>query len=168
VTLAELNRMERAPFVQALGAIFEHSPWVAERAWEQRPFASLEELHAAMCAVVDGSGEAAQMRLVRAHPRLADKAALRNGLTQDSQREQASAGLDQCSPEELARISALNDDYDRRFGFPFIVAVREHDRQGIIDAMARRLERSPEEETAEALEQIGRIAWWRLATLVER
>jgi len=167
VTLAELNRLDRAGFTAQLGAIFEHSPWVAERAWDARPFASREALHAAMCAQVAASDEAARLALLRAHPRLADKAALRDGLTADSRDEQHSAGLDQCSPAELARITQLNDDYARRFGFPFIVAVRGLGRQGIIEAMARRIGHAREEEFAEALRQVERIAALRLAALLE-
>ena len=165
MTLDEINRMERAPFTEALGAIFEHSPWVAGRAWASKPFADLDALHAAMCAQVAASGEGAQLELLRAHPRLADKAALRAGLTAESRDEQRSAGLDQCSPEEFARLQQLNEAYDRRFGFPFIIAVRGLGRQDILDAMARRLGHSREEEFAEALRQVERIAKLRLSAL---
>ena len=167
MTLAELNRLDRADFTERLGAIFEHSPWVAERAWTSRPFASLDALHAAMCAQVAASDEEARLALLRAHPRLADKAALRAGLTADSQDEQRSAGLDQCSPEELARLQQLNAEYDGRFGFPFIIAVRGLGRQDIIGAMATRLGRTRDEEFAEALRQVERIAALRLAALLE-
>ena len=166
MTLDEINGMDRAAFTQTLGAIFEHSPWVAERAWAARPFASIEALHAAMCAQVAHGGEGACLVLLRVHPRLADKAALRAGLTADSQDEQRSAGLDQCSPEELAQLQQLNSEYDRRFGFPFIIAVRGLGRQGIIEAMARRLQNSREEEFAEGLRQVERIARLRLDALV--
>ena len=164
--LESLNAMDCEQFRDALGAVFEHSPWVAEGAWARRPFASLAELHAAMSAAVAASDEATRLALIRAHPQLASKAALRGELTQDSQREQSSVGLDQCSPEELARITELNRDYDRRFGFPFIIAVRDHSRQGIIGNMETRLGRTHEQEIAEALRQIERIAWLRLSTLV--
>ncbi|MFT3807498.1 2-oxo-4-hydroxy-4-carboxy-5-ureidoimidazoline decarboxylase [Arenimonas sp.] len=167
MTLGELNRMDRAAFRTALGAIFEHSPWVAERAWDARPFADTDALHAAMCAVVADSDKQAQMTLIRAHPRLADRAALRAGLSADSQREQIGAGLDQCSADELADLTALNAAYDERFGFPFIIAVREHTRAGIIEQMRNRLGRAPETEVAEALRQIERIARLRLDALVE-
>jgi 2-oxo-4-hydroxy-4-carboxy-5-ureidoimidazoline decarboxylase len=167
MTLAELNRLDRAAFTKQLGAIFEHSPWVAERTWPARPFRDIEALHAEMCAQVAASDEEARLALLRAHPRLADKAALREGLTADSQDEQRSAGLDQCSPEELVRLQQLNADYDGRFGFPFIIAVRGLGRQDIIEAMATRLGRTRDEEFAEALRQVERIAGLRLAALLE-
>jgi 2-oxo-4-hydroxy-4-carboxy-5-ureidoimidazoline decarboxylase len=165
VRLDEANRLEHAAFTDAFGAIFEHSPWVAERAWAARPFDSLESLHAAMCAQVAASDEATRLALLRAHPRLADKAALRAGLSADSQDEQRSAGLDQCSPEELAQLGRLNDAYDARFGFPFIIAVRGLGRREIIAALEQRLGRSREEEFAEALRQVEAIAKLRLSAL---
>ena len=166
MTLDELNRMDRAAFTQALGAVFEHSPWVAERAWDARPFGDVEALHAAMCAQVAASDAATRLALLRAHPRLADKAALRAGLSADSQDEQRSAGLDQCSPEELAQLGQLNDAYDERFGIPFIIAVRGLGRREIIAALERRLGRSREEEFAEALRQVEAIAKLRLSALL--
>jgi 2-oxo-4-hydroxy-4-carboxy-5-ureidoimidazoline decarboxylase len=167
MTLAELNGMDRARFTESLGAIFEHSPWVAERAFARRPFPTLGDLHAAMCAAVAASDDDARLALIRAHPQLASKAALRGELSADSQREQNAVGLDQCSPEELARLTELNRDYEARFGFPFIVAVRDHTRQGIIALLEQRLHHTREQEIAEALRQIERIARLRLDALVE-
>jgi 2-oxo-4-hydroxy-4-carboxy-5-ureidoimidazoline decarboxylase len=166
MTLAELNTLAPEAFVAALGAIFEHSPWVPRAVLAQRPFGGIEALHAAMCAAVAGAGEAAQLTLIRAHPQLAGKAAIAD-LTRDSQREQRGAGLDQCSPDEFARLTALNDAYHRRHGFPFILAVRGHTRASIIAAMAQRVERSTPEEQAEALRQIERIAALRLADMIQ-
>ena len=166
MTLDELNRCTDEPFRAALGGIFEHSPWVAERVVAQRPFASVEALHAAMCAAVAGAGETLQMALIRAHPQLAGKAAIRGELTAASTSEQRGAGLDQCSPEEFAEITRLNADYEARFGFPFILAVKGHTRTSIIANMRARLGHAREAEIAEALAQIERIARFRLDALL--
>jgi 2-oxo-4-hydroxy-4-carboxy-5-ureidoimidazoline decarboxylase len=166
MTLANLNAMDRAAFVALLGGIFEHSPWVAEIAWDARPFATVEALHEAMVAAVDGAGEAQQLALLRAHPELAGKAAVRGELTHDSTQEQARAGLDRCSAEEFVRIQSLNADYNAKFGFPFIVAVKELDRVGIIDRFARRFDHDRATEIAEALAQVARIARFRLDALI--
>ncbi|TDR38717.1 2-oxo-4-hydroxy-4-carboxy-5-ureidoimidazoline decarboxylase [Tahibacter aquaticus] len=165
MTLDQLNALDRAAFTAQLGGIFEHSPWVAERAWPQRPFASLDALHAAMSAVVAQASSAEQFALIRAHPELAGKAALRGELTDDSRREQHGAGLDQCSAEEYARLHQLNSDYSTKFGFPFIIAVRGHDRSSIIAQMAARLGNTRAAELAEALRQIERIAQIRLQAM---
>lgn len=163
MTLDQLNALPQPAFSEALAGIFEHSPWVPERAWPQRPFASIDALHAVMCAVVAVAHADEQMALIRAHPQLAGKAAIRGELTAASTAEQSGAGLDQCSAEEFARITALNDAYQQRFGFPFILAVRGHTRASIIAAMAARLGNVREDEIAEALRQIERIAGFRLA-----
>lgn len=162
MTLDQLNAMPRDQFTGALGAIFEHSPWVAERAWEKRPFASVSDLHAAMCASVAASDDATKLALIRAHPPLAGKATLRDELTAASKSEQHAAGLDQCSPDELSRLTNLTRAYDQRFDFPFILAVRDHTRQSILDELSARLGNSREQEIAEALRQIERIALLRL------
>jgi 2-oxo-4-hydroxy-4-carboxy-5-ureidoimidazoline decarboxylase len=166
MTLDELNRCTDEPFRAALGGIFEHSPWVAERVAAQRPFVSVEALHAAMCATVAAAGETLQMALIRAHPQLAGKAAIRGELTAASTSEQRGAGLDQCSPEEFAEITRLNADYEARFGFPFILAVKGHTRTSIIANMRARLGHAREAEIAEALAQIERIARFRLDALL--
>ena len=164
--LAGLNGLSREQFAAALGTIFEHSPWVAECAWDARPFVDLSALHAAMCSCVEARDDAAKLALIRAHPQLAGKAALRGELTQSSQREQSAAGLDQCSPEELARITALGQEYEGRFGFPFILAVAGHSRQSIIEALSARTGNSRDDEIAEALRQIERIALLRLRATI--
>lgn len=166
MTLDALNQSPPPAFVTALGGIFEHSPWVAEHVVAQRPFASVEALHAAMCAAVAGAGETLQMALIRAHPQLAGKAAIRGELTAASTSEQRGAGLDQCSPEEFAEITRLNADYEARFGFPFILAVKGHTRTSIIANMRARLGHAREAEIAEALAQIERIARFRLDALL--
>ncbi len=165
-TLAQLNALGDDAFVDALGAIFEHSPWVAEQVAPQRPFASVHGLHAAMCAAVAAAGEDAQLRLIRAHPQLASKAAIRGELTAASNREQGGAGLLDCSPEEFAQLHELNARYLQRFGFPFILAVRGHTRTSILGNLASRIDNARSDEQAEALRQIERIARLRLDDLI--
>jgi 2-oxo-4-hydroxy-4-carboxy-5-ureidoimidazoline decarboxylase len=166
VTLAGINAMPETAFVATLGGVFEHSPWVAQRAFAARPFASVEALHAAMAAVVARASEAEQLSLLRAHPELAGKAAIRGGITAASVREQARAGLSQCTPEESARLADLNARYTARFGFPFILAVRGYDRAGVLGALARRVDNDPETEFAECLAQVARIARFRLEAML--
>lgn len=151
-------------FVARYGLLFEHSPWVAERAWQQRPFWDRLALHAALCATVSSAGEPAQLALVRAHPELAGKAAI-GALTAQSRAEQTSAGLDQLSPAEFARFHELNTAYRNRFAFPFVICVRLSDKTGILSALQRRLNSDPAGELREAIEQIGLIAALRLADL---
>lgn len=166
MTLDELNALGREAFIARLGAIYEHSPWVADDVWPLRPFAGIDELHAAMSKAVVDAGASAQLALLRAHPQLAGKAALRGELTADSTREQQGAGLDQCSPEEFAQLHALNTEYEQRFGFPFILAVRGHTRASILANMAARIDHAREDEFAEALHQVDRIARFRLEALL--
>jgi 2-oxo-4-hydroxy-4-carboxy-5-ureidoimidazoline decarboxylase len=158
-----VEQADRARFLASYGHLFEYSPWVVERAWARRPFADAAALHAAFEAVLDAADPAERLALVRAHPKLADKAAIAAGLTAESASEQASAGLDRLSEAEYADFHALNRAYDRRFGFPFIVCVRLHDKSGILAEMRRRLDRSRETELAEALAQVKLIVRLRLA-----
>lgn len=162
ITLAELNAMPQAQFLDALKDIFEHSPWLPERAWHQCPFADVDHLHRALCAALGEASIDEQTRLIRAHPELAGKAAMRKELTEASQGEQSGAGLDQCSPEEFKTLTRLNGEYAQRFGMPFILAVRGHDRQSIIRNLESRVHNTKRTEFAEALRQIERIAYWRL------
>ena len=164
-SLSELNTMPQTKFRDTLADIFEHSPWVPERAWPHRPFADIEGLHGAMCAVVADAARQEQLALICAHPQLAGKAAIRGELTAASTIEQSAAGLDQCSAGEFAQITSLNSAYMDTFGFPFILAVRGHTRSSIIKALEERVNNSAEAEFAEALQQIGKIALSRLRKL---
>ncbi|TXH70498.1 MAG: 2-oxo-4-hydroxy-4-carboxy-5-ureidoimidazoline decarboxylase [Thiothrix sp.] len=166
-TLAELNTLNQAEFVSCLGGIYEHSPWMAERTWQARPFADLDALLSAFRASLAKATEAEQLALIRAHPDLAGKAALRGELTAESNSEQASAGLDQCTPEELARFTALNTAYQQKFGFPFIMAVKNATRAQILQGFEQRIHHKPIDEFSTALEQINRIAAFRLTALIE-
>ena len=166
ILLSELNQMSVADFTAALGGIFEHSPWVAEQAAAGRPFAGVEALHAAMVEKIESAGAAAQLKLIRAHPELGGKLAVAGGLTAESTQEQAGAGLGQCSPQEFAELTELNARYGATFGFPFILAVRGHNRQSIIAEFRRRIELTPEQEQRESLQQIYRIGLLRLQDLL--
>lgn len=166
LSLPALNGLARSAFTDVLGAVFEHSPWVAERAWEGRPFATVAELHAAMVVVVRRSPTEQQLALLRAHPDLAGKAARAGTMSADSVAEQASAGLDGLTDDEYARFHRLNTAYRERFGFPFILAVRRHDTTGILAAFERRLGHTPEQEIDTALAQVAEIARLRLESLV--
>lgn len=166
ISLDRLNAAPVAEFVAALGGIFEHSPWIAERAAAARPFTSRVELLEAMCGVVAAASLDEQLGLIRAHPELAGRAAIRKELTAESGREQQSAGLDSCTPTEFARLHELNQAYNARFGFPFILAVRGHNPASIIRAFEERIHHSVAAEQAVALHQIGRIGGFRLADAV--
>jgi len=166
MTLIELNALNKAEFTAALGSIFEHSAWIAQATWPQAPFADVAALHAAMCAILGGADAQAQLALIRAHPELAGRAAIRGELTEASTREQAGAGLDQCSAAQYAQLTELNAAYNVRFGFPFILAVRGHSRDSIIANMAARLGNQRDIEISTALAQIERIAMLRLNDLI--
>jgi 2-oxo-4-hydroxy-4-carboxy-5-ureidoimidazoline decarboxylase len=168
VTLDELNRLDRAAFVAELGAVFEHSPWVAERAQGRRPFASIDELHRAMLAVVHAASREEQLALVRAHPELAGAEANAGGLTAHSSGEQARLGLTALGREEFERIGELNRRHREKFGFPCIIALKRHSsRASVLDEMQRRLDNSVEQERGRALDEIGHITRARLEKIVE-
>ena len=167
LTLEALNTASQDRFIQLLDGIYEHSPWIAERAWARRPFATLTALKQALADTVRTATEAEQLGLIRAHPELAGKAMVAKTLTAESTNEQGKAGLTDCTPEEFARIQQLNADYNAKFGFPFILAVRGPRGEGltrhqIIDTFARRLAHHPDFERAESLRNIHRIAEIRL------
>ena len=167
MTLAELNALEPGRFVAALSGVFEHSPWVAAATCDRRPFRTIDELHSAMVAIVRSAPTDAQLALLRAHPELASKAAMRGEVSAASSQEQTDAGLTQCSAAEFARLSALNRAYDAKFGFPFIIAVKGLTREQIIERCAERLDRDPAAEFATAMAEVTRIARFRLDALLE-
>jgi len=170
-TLQHLNTCDTATFVDQLHGIYEHSPWIPERAAAQRPFASLAALKLALQDAVVQASEAEQLSLLRAHPELAGKAAIAGELTAESTGEQAASGLDRCSPEEFALLHRLNAAYNDKFGFPFILAVKGPTgkgltRQAIIATFERRLKNRRQDELQEALRQVHRIAEIRLNALL--
>lgn len=148
----------RDEFVARYGHLFEHSPWVVERAWEKRPFADAAALHGAMVAVVDEAGEDMQRRLIAAHPELGAKVAL----TRESESEQLGAGLRALSAAEFARFEALNAAYREKFGLPFIICVRLQTKASIFAAFEARLQHDAAAERAAALREIGMITRLRL------
>jgi 2-oxo-4-hydroxy-4-carboxy-5-ureidoimidazoline decarboxylase len=158
VTLAELNACDRARFVEAIGWVFEHSPWVAERAWGRRPFASVDELHKAMTLEATRAPLHEQLALLRAHPDLGSRARMSDSSTT----EQSGAGLDRMTPAEFERLQRLNAAYWQKFGFPFLFAVRGSTAHQILAALEERLPATPDAEFLEALGQVSRIARFRL------
>jgi len=167
IALASLNAATEAEFSAALAGIFEHSPWVAQRAAAARPFASKLHLQESMCEVVARASAEEQLALIRAHPELAGRAAIRGELTVESAGEQKGAGLSSCSPDEFARLQWLNSAYSKKFGWPFILAVKGHNPASVIAALEWRMNQGADDERATSLDQIGRIAGFRLAEAVE-
>lgn len=161
-SLAEINALDAAEFGRVVGPVFEHSPWIAERAAGERPFASVDALHAAMCAVVDAATAEEQTALIRAHPDLVGRVVL----TEESQGEQAAAGLTNLSADEVALFDRYNREYKTRFGFPFVICARLNKKDAILAAFPTRLQNSAAEERATALGEICKIASLRLADLI--
>jgi allantoate deiminase/N-carbamoyl-L-amino-acid hydrolase len=167
ISLQELNSLPATQFAAALSGVFERTPWVAERVAALRPFRSRFELHRALCAAVEQGTPVEQLALIRAHPELAARERPGAGLTPESAREQQGAGLTACTPEEVSRLTQLNAAYAKKFGFPFIFAVRGKNRAAVIAALERRVANTPEHERRQALHEIGRIAAFRLADLID-
>lgn len=165
MTIDEINALPDSDFIGRFGFLFEHSPWIVIEAEKQRPFADLAAFEAAMATIVATADQHDQIKLLRAHPELASKAAVDKTLTAASNTEQASAGLDRLSRDEFDRFHDLNTRYRHRFGFPFIICVRLTDKAGILAAMERRLENNEGEEIAAALAEIGKIVHLRLQDL---
>ena len=170
-TLDTLNHSDSTAFCAALAGLYEHSPWVAERTASRRPFATLTAFKLALQDTVSNAPHEEQLALIRAHPELAGKAAIAGAVTAESAGEQARAGLTECSAEEFAKLQQLNADYNRKFGFPFILAVKGPDgnglsRSAIIHLFSRRLKYQKADEMAECLRQIHRIAELRINDLL--
>jgi len=163
LTIEALNAMSVQEFTAALGSIFEHSAWVAAGAARRRPFADREQLHRVMCEEVAAASAAEQHALIIAHPKLGARGRQGAQLTASSAHEQSRAGLDACTDEEFTELLRLNELYMARFEFPFILAVRGHTPESILAAMTQRLDNDPATERATALQQINRIAGFRLA-----
>jgi OHCU decarboxylase len=166
ITLAELNSVSRDEFVRIVGPVFEHSPWIAEAAWASRPFANVEQLRGALCQVARDAGEEKQFALIRAHPDLVGRAALAGTLTRESTGEQASAGLNQLTAEEIATFQKYNAAYREKFGFPFVICARLNRKEAILAGFEARLHNSIEQEVAAALAEIFKIAELRLRDLI--
>jgi 2-oxo-4-hydroxy-4-carboxy-5-ureidoimidazoline decarboxylase len=164
--LENVNQMDESIFVSIFGSVYEHSSWVAEAAWQLRPFASLDGLHGVMDSIVQGAGQGRQMTLIKAHPELAGRLAGSGQLTVESRSEQAQAGLSSLSENLNQRMLELNDRYQQKFGFPFIICARLNNVATILQAMEDRLTNSGETEFKTALQEISKIARLRLADIV--
>ena len=158
MTLATLNEGNQRQFIDAVGWVFEHSPWVAERAWQNRPFASVDELHNAMTREMFAATADAQLTLLRAHPDLGARARMSDASTT----EQSGAGLDRLTPFQYERLLAQTSEYRRRFGFPFLYAVKGSTIDEILAALEKRISSDPAAEFNEALRQVTCIARFRL------
>jgi OHCU decarboxylase len=167
IRLDEVNASSADAFRALLGDVFEHSPWVAERSFAQRPFASVGALHAALVATLRAAPRAEQLALIRAHPELAGREARAGELTPASSGEQARLGFHALERGELERMAELNRRYREKFGFPCIIALARHaSRAGVQAEFERRIENDMEAEVAQALEQISHIARARLERMI--
>ena len=161
-TLSQINALPGEEFVRVAGPVFEHSPWIASAVASQRPFSSVNALHAAMCDAVRQATQEQQLALIRAHPDLVGRVVL----TAESQGEQAAAGLTDLAPEDVALFDRYNREYKARFGFPFVICARLNKKETILQAFPVRLQHTPEAEISAALEEIYKIARLRLADLI--
>jgi 2-oxo-4-hydroxy-4-carboxy-5-ureidoimidazoline decarboxylase len=166
ITISRLNQMGSEEFVGFIGPVFENSPWIAREAWIRRPFDNPEQLHRALCAVVKNAGEDRQIALIRAHPDLVGRAALVGTLTPESAKEQAAAGLNVLSTEEIAWFQRQNAAYQDKFGFPFVICARLNKKTSILNGFEQRLKNSRPQEIQIALEEIFKIAEFRLRDLI--
>ena len=167
MTVSQLNRSDREAFTNVVGFAFEHSPWIAEAAWERRPFESVDDLHARMVAIVEQAPVEKRIALICAHPDLAGRVAREGRLTPASRDEQGSAGLDALSVGEIARFETLNGAYRARFGFPFVICARENTKDSILAELETRSRNAPEREIEKALQEIAKIARLRLHDAVQ-
>jgi 2-oxo-4-hydroxy-4-carboxy-5-ureidoimidazoline decarboxylase len=166
IDMTAINAMDQAAFVQKFGGIFEKSPWVAEKAWGSRPFSSVDAMHAAMVTVVKYSPLPNQLTLLQNHPDLAGKEAQAGAMTTSSVSEQASAGLNALSKPEMDSISGYNAAYKAKFGFPFIIAVRMHTKEGIFFDFSQRLSNDTQTEFANDLQNVYAITRLRLSAML--
>lgn len=160
--IAELNQMSQPDFVAALGAVFEDTPAIAQKVWEQRPFTDQDDLHQKMVMIVNGLSQAEQLSLIRSHPDLGSKAKMADA----SVEEQLEVGLDRLTSDEYDRFHQLNQAYKSQFGFPFIIAVKNHTKASILQAFEQRLKNAVDTERQQALSEIIQIAYFRLHSLI--
>ena len=161
--------MSRDDYVARFGGVFEHSPWIAERAYDAgglQETPTAEGVHVALVGQFRAASAAEQLGVLRAHPDLAGKLAIAGDLTEESRNEQSGAGLDRLSADEHARFTALNTAYTDKFGFPFIIAVKGLTKDDILAAFESRIDNTPEQEFETALRQVERIALLRLTALL--
>lgn len=167
LTLQQINALDRDTFVAALGSLFEGPPWIVAATWPARPFASVKELHQALCNVMFTAPIERQIALLQAHPDLVGRAALAGTLSAASAGEQAAAGLDRLSPAEIALFTQLNQAYRDKFGFPFVICARENQKDSILTGFNTRLHHARDDEIELALAEVAKICWLRLRDRVE-
>ena len=165
--LAELNARSEAGFVAVCGPLFEHSPWIAARTWQRRPFPTLTALHEELLATIQQANRQEQLSLIAAHPDLVGRLAREGKLSRSSADEQAAAGLSTLSASEIDLFERCNREYREKFDLPFIICARENKKEAILAAFPARLAHTREQEIAAALVEIGRIAWLRLLDAVK-
>ncbi len=166
ITLQEINGYNQEDFIAALRGLFEGPPWIVAQSWSARPFATLTHLHQTLCNVMYSASLEQQVTLLQAHPDLVGRAALAGTLTPESTHEQASAGLDALAPEEIATFMQLNQSYQSRFGFPFVICVRENKKASILAGFSNRLHHLRPQEVELALAEVAKICLFRLHDLV--
>lgn len=166
LTLPRLNELNHEEFLSIVGPVFEHSPWIAEKVWSKKPFISIQKLHSAMCDVVRDAGLERQLVLIRAHPDLVGRAALAGALPRESTNEQAGAGLNKLSPGEISLFQKKNEAYRSKFDFPFVICARLNKKEAILAGFEKRLQNTREREVHIALEEIFKIAEFRLRDLI--
>ena len=164
--LSQLNQKDRPEFTAVIGPVFENSPWIAEIVWLKKPFAAVGELYRALCDVVCNASSEKQLSLIRAHPDLVGRAARAGTLTRESMNEQAGAGLNKLSPEEVALFQTQNNAYQGKFGFPFVICARLNKKESILAGFEKRLQNPRQQEIQIALEEIFKIAEFRLRDLI--
>lgn len=162
--IAQLNQGSQEEFVEVLGTLFEHTPEIAQKAWNYRPFVDAIDLHQKMVDIVSLMTIDEQLSLIRSHPDLGTKASM----AEDSVKEQSGLGLDRLTSQEYDYFQLLNQAYKDKFGFPFIIAVKNQTKASVLDAFERRLKNTMEAEIASAIAEINKIAWFRLLNLVEK
>ncbi len=166
-TLHHLNTLNQDNFVATLGQLFEGPPWIVAQAWHTRPFTSFTHLHQSLCAIMYNAPIEQHIALLQTHPDLVGRAALAGTLTPASTSEQASAGLDRLSAEEIATFQRLNQAYRDRFGFPFVICARENKKDSILTGFATRLHNTRQQEIHIALGEVAKICFFRLHDLVQ-
>lgn len=166
LTLSAVNALDRDAFTAALAGLFEGPPWIAAATWPARPFASRDALHQALCAIMYAAPEAEQVALLRVHPDLVGRAARAGTLSPASTGEQAAAGLDRLTPDEIATFGRLNREYHERFGFPFVICARANKKESILAGFAARLPHTRAQEIRIALGEVAQICALRLGDLI--
>jgi OHCU decarboxylase len=162
ISLERLNTLGQSDFVAALGGIFEGPPWIVTEAWQSRPFSDVDALYAALCQVMYAAPNERKVALIQAHPDLVGRAALTGTLGPASTAEQAAAGLNDLTADEIAAFARLNAEYQQRFGFPFVICARENKKESILAGFAARMQNTREQEIATALDEIAKICRLRL------